>query len=130
MTIRFATALLAGFLALPSALEARPAQLAVGEVIPLLPPEGYAFRPVYVQPAYGSRWEPADTSMGYPFREPLYTAPRGYVYRTIAGYAVYRVGIHKPGVRKASKRKVSVASRKRGPLCVTDIGYGRWTDCH
>lgn len=125
MTVRLLTAILAASLALPLAAQAGNRPLAIGEVIPLMPPEGYVFRAVYAQPAYASRWEPVDTSMnGRPFREPLYTAPRGYVYRTIAGYAVYRVG-----VRPAVKKKVRVAARKRGPLCVTDVGYGRWTEC-
>lgn len=123
MTLRLAIVLLAASLALPPAAQAG-APLAVGEVIPLLPPEGYVFRPVYARPALGSRWEPTDYSMGRPFREPLYTAPRGYVYRTISGYAVYKVGI-----RKVSVKKVRTAARKRGPLCVTDVGYGRWSDC-
>ena len=134
MTVRLLTAILAASLALPLAAQAGNRPLAIGEVIPLTPPEGYVFRPVYAQPAYGSRWEPVDTSMnGRPFREPLYTAPRGYVYRTISGYAVYRVAVrpHTASVRPyaVKKKTVRVAARKRGPLCVTDVGYGRWTEC-
>jgi hypothetical protein len=123
MKFSLSALLLATSLALPG-VPAGAAPLAIGEVIPLLPPEGYVFRPVYARPALGSRWEPTDYSMGRPFREPIYTAPRGYVYRTISGYAVYKVGI-----RKVSVKKVRTAARKRGPLCVTDIGYGRWSDC-
>ena len=133
MPVRLLTAIFAACLAFPPAAQAGPVPLAVGEVIPLLPPEGYVFRPVYVRPIMHSRWEPTDTSMGYAFREPLYTAPRGYVYRTVSGYAVYRVAVrpHTAGVRPHAVKKKSVraAARKRGPLCVTDIGYGRWSDC-
>lgn len=103
-------------------------QLAVGEVIPLEPPPGYEFRAVYTPPVLHSRWEPTDDSYGHVFREPVYTAPRGYVYRYVRGYTRVRVVDPAP-------RPVKVVARKYAPRkhhshsCVTDLGYGRYYDC-
>jgi hypothetical protein len=103
-------------------------QLAVGEVVPLEPPPGYAFRAVYTPPALGSRWEPDDTSYRRAFREPIYTAPRGYVYRHVRGYTRVRVA-------KLAARPVKVAIRKHTPgkkrsySCITDLGYGHYYQC-
>jgi hypothetical protein len=101
-------------------------QLAVGEVIPLEPPPGYAFRPLYTPPIMQSRWEPADTTFGVTFREPVYSTPRGYVYRYVRGYTRVRVA-------DSSLRPVRVvrkpAARKRGSGCITDLGYGHWYYC-
>src|SRR5436190_11576041 len=66
-------------------------QLAVGEAIPLEPPPGYGFRALYTPPVLHSRWEPTDSSFGRTFREPLYTAPPGYIYRHVRGYTRVRV---------------------------------------
>ena len=105
-------------------------QLAVGEVIPLEPPPGYAFRPVYVTPALHSRWEPTDSFGGRVFREPLYSTPRGYVYRHVQGYTRVRVAdatlVRKVSVRKTAVRKTIV---KRTGACVTELGYGRYHLC-
>ncbi len=103
-------------------------QLAVGEVVPLEPPPGYAFRAVYTPPVLSSRWEPDDTSYRRAFREPIYTAPRGYVYRYVRGYTRDRVS-------KLADSPVTVAVRKHTPRkqraysCVTDLGYGHYYEC-
>jgi hypothetical protein len=102
-------------------------QLAVGEVVPLEPPPGYAFRAVYTPPVLSSRWEPDDTSYRRAFREPIYTAPRGYVYRYVRGYTRVRVA-------KLAARPVKVAIRrsptkKRSYSCITDLGYGHYYQC-
>ncbi len=106
-------------------------QLAVGEVIPLEPPPGYAFRPLYTPPVLHSRWEPADTSYGpgRTFREPIYTAPRGYVYRYVRGYTRVRVYDRalRP-VRVAAVRKHS-PKKSRSYSCITDLGFGHWYEC-
>ena len=103
-------------------------QLAVGEVIPLEPPPGYEFRAVYTRPVLASRWEPADSSYRHVFREPLYTAPRGYIYRYVRGYTAVRVvdpslrPVRKVAVRKHAAKKVRAS-------CITDLGYGHYYDC-
>ena len=105
-------------------------QLAVGEVVPLEPPPGYEFRALYTPPVLHSRWEPDDTSYGAgrTFREPIYTAPRGYVYRHVRGYTRVRV-------IDTALRPVRVAVRKHSPTkhraysCITDLGYGHWYAC-
>ena len=110
--------------------------LAVGEAIPLVPPPGYALRAVYTRPVLHSRWEPADTSFGRAFREPLYSTPPGYIYRYVRGYT--RVRVFEPGlrpVRKVAVRKVAarttvVKVKKRvRPACITDLGYGHYYEC-
>jgi hypothetical protein len=104
-------------------------QLAVGEVVPLEPPPGYEFRALYTPPVMHSRSETADTSFGRAFREPLYTAPPGYVYRYVRGYT--RVRVYDPALRPV---RVAVV-RKQGPKkyrassCITDLGYGHWYEC-
>lgn len=119
----------AAAIALMSAVNpASAGPLAVGEVVPLEPPPGYAFRPLYTAPVLHSRWEPADTTFGRAFREPLYSTPRGYVYRYVRGYT--RVRVYEPGlrpVRVAAVRKHTV--RKRGTGCITELGYGHWYEC-
>jgi hypothetical protein len=101
-------------------------QLAVGEVIPLEPPPGYAFRPVYTPPVLHSRWEPADSFGGRVFREPIYTTPPGYVYRYVRGYTRVRVAYADRPVRKVAVRKTTA---KRIGACVTELGYGRYQLC-
>ena len=106
-------------------------QLAVGEVIPLEPPPGYEFRALYTPPVLQSRWEPADTSfgLGRTFREPIYTAPRGYVYRYVRGYT--RVRVYDPAlrpVRVAAVRK-NPAKKSRSYSCITELGYGHYYEC-
>lgn len=116
----------------PAAFAGKP--LAVGEAIPLDPPPGIAFRAVYTPPVLHSRWEPADSSFGKVFREPLYTAPRGYIYRYVRGYTAVRVAdpalrpVRKVVVRKVAVRKHAV-KKVRASGCVTDLGYGRHYYC-
>src|SRR5688572_2652265 len=105
MTRIIPAALLA--IVLISPIPSAAGQLAVGEVVPLEPPPGYAFRAVHTPPVLHSRWEPADSSFGRTFREPLYTTPRGYIYRHVRGYTRVRVA-DATLVRKVSVRKVSV----------------------
>jgi len=99
-------------------------QLAVGEVIPLEPPPGYEFRALYTPPVLHSRWEPTDTSFGRAFREPLYTAPRGYIYRHVRGYTAVRVV--DPALRPVRKH---AAKKVRGSSCITDLGFGHYYEC-
>ncbi len=100
-------------------------QLAIGEVVPLESPPGYAFRAVYTSPVLHSRWEPADSAFGQTFREPLYTTPRGYIYKYVRGYTRVRVAGPAP-VRKVTARKT--AAKKTG-ACVTELGFGRYHLC-
>jgi hypothetical protein len=110
-----------------SPVQAIAGQLAIGEAIPLEPPPGYAFRAVYTPPALHSRWEPADTTFGQTFREPVYSTPRGYVYRYVRGYTRVRVAdATVVRVRKAAIRKTTV---KWTGTCVTDLGFGRHEFC-
>ena len=99
-------------------------QLAVGEVIPLQSPPGYEIRPVYTQPVLSSRWTPTDNSFGQVFREPVYTAPPGYVYRYVRGYSAVRV--IEPGARPVRRH---AARTSRGSSCVTELGYGHYSEC-
>ncbi len=123
MTRAVAAALFAAILISPSPSVA--GQLAIGEVIPLQPPPGYAFRAVYTPPALHSRWEPADSTFRSVFREPLYTTPRGYIYRYVRGYTRVRVA-DPTRVRKVAARKATV---KKTGACVTELGYGRYHLC-
>jgi hypothetical protein len=98
-------------------------RLAVGAAAPIEQPVNGEIRPVYVTPVLGSRWEPTDNG----FREPIYTTPRGYIYRHVRGYTFL------PHVVRVKKRVAVKASnvtvKKRRPACVTDIGYGRYEHC-
>ena len=106
-------------------------QLAVGEVIPLEPPPGYEFRALYTPPVLHSRWEPADTSYGpgRTFREPIYTAPRGYVYRYVRGYT--RVRVYDPALRpvRVTAVRKNPAKKARSDSCITELGYGHYYEC-
>ncbi len=99
-------------------------QLAVGEVIPLEPPPGYEFRALYTPPVLHSRWVPSDSSYGHVFREPVYTAPPGYIYRHVRGYTAVR--IDEPAPRPVRKH---AAKKAREPSCVTDVGFGHYYEC-
>ena len=104
-------------------------QLAIGEVIPLEPPPGYEFRALYTPPVVHSRWDPTDNSYGQVFREPLYTAPRGYLYRYVRGYTAVRVA--DPAllpVRKVAVRK-QAPTKARASSCITDLGFGHYYEC-
>ena len=108
-------------------------QLAVGAAAGYVEPPGYKAVPVYTWPN-GRAWTPVDTSMGYPFREPIYSTPPGYRYVYVRGY--YWKRLPRPYVRTVYRPvvKVKVAPvkrvkvRRRGP-CVTDLGYGRHEYC-
>ncbi len=89
-------------------------RLAIGAVWPLPERPGGEFRPVYVTPAPASRWEPTDGA----FREPIYTTPRGYIYRAIRGYEFNR-----------TDRAAGLAKKKRRAACITDIGHGPYARC-
>jgi hypothetical protein len=104
--------------------------MAAGYEVPL----GYRAVPVFTRPA-GYAWTPADTSLGYAFREPVYATPKGYKYTYVRGYYLRRAVdyssrpiVKRVHVRKASAKK-STIRRHRGP-CVTDIGYGRHEYCN
>jgi hypothetical protein len=105
-------------------------RLAVGAVAPIFDPPGYRVVAVYQAPR-GPRWEPADTSMRYSFREPLYTTTPGFRYYYVRGYTLRRVALASEGKPRAVKRaaKPDAPSARRKHSCVTDIGYGRYDDC-
>ena len=94
--------------------------LAVGEAAGFKVPEGAVVRAVYT-PYRGGRWSPVDTTFG-PFREPFYTAPKGYRYIYVRGYwtgpLTHRVSHH-----------ASVRRHRSYASCVTDLGYGRYESC-
>lgn len=117
-----------------SILAAGPAfagrQLAVGAAAGFEVPPGYETVPVYVWPN-GTAWTPPDTSMGYVFREPVYSTPKGYRYVYVRGYYMRKiVDADAPRVRRVHLKKVRKAGKRhRGP-CITDIGYGRHEYCN
>jgi hypothetical protein len=108
-------------------------RLAVGAVAPLPQSPLGEFRPVYVTPVKHSRWEPSSDG----FREPIYTTPRGYIYRHVRGYQLVRTKLAAVAVKKrvkptrvAGKVKAKTRVKKRRAACVTDIGYGRYEVCN
>jgi hypothetical protein len=109
-------------------------RLAVGTAAGFEVPPGYEAVPVY-NPPVGRAWTPADTSLGYVFREPIYATPKGYKYVYVRGYYLRRVVDHStPVVKRVYVKESAKASgktirRHRGP-CVTDIGYGRHEYCN
>ncbi|MFN3349474.1 hypothetical protein [Pseudorhodoplanes sp.] len=109
-------------------LPASARQLAVGAAAGFHEPPGYRAVPVYTWPR-GASWSPVDTSLGYAFREPLYTTPRGYRYVYVRGYYWKRLPAH--GAPRAYRRpvKVSTVKRARSAPCVTDAGFGRYEMC-
>ena len=115
------------FLAL-AVFPASARQLAVGAAAGYFEPPGYTAVPVYTWPNGGS-WTPTDTSMGYPFREPIYWTPRGYKYVYVRGYYwkrlpnPYAVRTYRKPIKVSTARKV-----RRGP-CITDSGFGRYETC-
>lgn len=124
-TIAFAIATLLLALAPASAR-----QLAVGAAAGYFEPPGYRAVPVYTWPN-GRAWTPVDRSMGYPFREPIYSTPRGYRYVYVRGYYWKRLPrpyVVKAVYRRPVKKVVRTKVRRSGP-CVTDIGYGRHELC-
>lgn len=125
MLSRLVLVLAAIFAVLATPVSAR--QLAVGAAAGYFEPPGYRAVPVYTWPNGGS-WTPVDTSMGYPFREPIYWTPRGYKYVYVRGY--YWKRLPSPYAARAYRRPIKVSGTKirRGP-CVTDSGYGRYEMC-
>ena len=107
-------------------------QLAVGAAAGYVEPPGYVAVPVYTWPN-GRAWTPADTSMGYVFREPVYSTPRGYRYVYVRGYYWKRLPVKSAPrkyrrVVKTSTAPVRRVKPRRAP-CVTDLGYGRHELC-
>jgi hypothetical protein len=106
-------------------------RLAVGAAAGYEVPPGYEAVPVFNR-SVGYAWTPADTSLGYAFREPIYATPKGYRYVYVRGYYLRRVVEHTRPVYKRvhiKKRSVKKTSVRRGP-CVTDIGFGRHEYCN
>jgi hypothetical protein len=104
-------------------------RLAVGAAAGYEVPPGYEAVPVFTRPV-GAAWTPADTSLGYPFREPIYATPKGYKYVYVRGYYLRRVvDYSRPVVKRVHVKKTTTVRRHRGP-CVTDIGYGRHEYCN
>jgi len=112
-------------------------RLAIGAAAGFEVPPGYKAVPVFNKPV-GRAWTPTDTSLGYRFREPIYTTPKGYKYVYVRGYYLRRVAdysrpvvkraVVKPVVKRAVVKKTKVR-RHRG-RCVTDIGFGRHEYCN
>lgn len=107
-------------------------RLAVGAAAGYEVPPGYEAVPVYNRPV-GYAWTPADVSLGYVFREPIYATPKGYKYVYVRGYYLRRVRVadySAPVVKRVYvKKSTKTIRRHRGP-CVTDIGYGRHEYCN
>jgi hypothetical protein len=104
-------------------------RLVVGAAAGYYVPPGYRVVPVYTRPV-GPAWTPVDTTMGRPFREPIYSTPRGYRYAYIRGYTLRRmVAYHAPRVKRVSVTKSRKTRRHRG-RCITDIGFGRHEYCN
>jgi len=129
--MRLKTTILAALaLLVPALAHASARQVAIGAAAGYIEPPGYRAVPVYVTPN-GGAWQPADNSMGYVFREPIYWTPKGYRYRYVRGYYWKRVAYHhaKPVYRKAAvKARATKKPRRSGP-CVTDNGAGRYENC-
>ena len=108
-------------------------RLAVGAAAGYEVPPGYEAVAVFNR-SVGYAWTPADTSLGYAFREPIYATPKGYRYVYVRGYYLRRAAdysrpvVKRVYVKKASAKKTSVR-RHRGP-CVIDIGFGRHEYCN
>jgi hypothetical protein len=105
-----------------AAMPASARQLAVGAA------PGYTAVPVYTWPN-GGAWTPPDYSLGYTFREPIYSTPRGYKYIYVRGY--YWKRVYDPYAPRVYRKVVKARAGKprRGP-CITDIGYGRHEWCN
>ncbi|ARQ00293.1 hypothetical protein [Pseudorhodoplanes sinuspersici] len=127
MTLR--TVIFAAATLLMALVPASARQLAVGAAAGFIEPPGYRAVPVYVWPN-GGRWTPVDTTMGYPFREPIYSTPRGYRYVYVRGYYWKRVpNPYAPRVYKRVVKASYAKPRRRGGPCITDIGNGRYQFC-
>lgn len=129
---KLAAAILTVFVLFAPAPASAERQLAIGAAGGVVLPEGTRMIPVYTWPR-GKRWDPADVSEGWGFREPIYTTPRGYRYVYVRGYRIIRA--YKPGFRAATykrhvvKTSVVRVKKARKPGCVTDLGFGRYERC-
>ena len=127
MTLR--TAIFAAAAVLMALVPASARQLAIGAAAGFIEPPGYRAVPVYVWPN-GGRWTPVDTTMGRPFREPIYSTPRNYRYVYVRGYYWKRVpNPYAPRVYKRVVKAYAAKPRRRSGPCITDIGYGRHEFC-
>jgi hypothetical protein len=126
MRIRPIVLALAALIAVTLPASAR--QLAVGAAAGYFEPPGYRAIPVYTPPN-GPSWSPVDWTLGYPFREPVYSTPRGYKYMYVRGY--YWKRLPDPNAPRVYRRvvKASAVKRVRSGPCVTDIGFGRYEMC-
>lgn len=130
----FKTLLAAALLIGAALAPASARQLAVGAAAGYVEPPGYMAVPVYTWPS-GRAWTPVDTSMGYPFREPIYSTPRGYKYVYVRGYYWKRIPdpyapkVYRRVVKVAAKAPVRAKVRRSGP-CITDLGFGRHEYCN
>lgn len=105
-------------------------RLAVGAAAGYEVPPGYVAVPVFNRTA-GYAWTPADTSLGYAFREPIYSTPKGYRYNFVGGYTLRRVvNYDRPVVKRVYIKKTATKVRRHRGACVTDIGYGRHEYCN
>ncbi len=111
-----------------AALPASARQLAVGAASGYFEPPGFKAVPVYTWPR-GPAWTPVDNSLGYPFREPIYSPPRGYKYVYVRGY--YWKRLRSPDAPRVYRPvvKASAVKRVRRAPCVTDSGFGRYEMC-
>ncbi len=105
-------------------------RLAIGAAAGYEVPPGYEAVPVFIPPI-GQAWTPADTSFGYPFREPIYATPKGYKYVYVRGYYLRRLPLEgAPVVKRVYVKKSAKAVLRYRAPCVTDIGYGRHDYCN
>lgn len=123
-TVIFAACLVGAVLSAAEAMADRRLAVGIAAGVPI--PPGNAVVPIFT-PASGRAWTAADTSLGYPFREPIYATPKGYRYVYVRGYTLRRAASG-PAVAKRVAAKPA-AKRTRG-RCVTDIGYGRHALCN
>lgn len=117
----------AAALAILSATDANAdRQLAIGAAGGYEVPPGYEAVPVFIRPN-GAAWTPADTSLGYVFREPVYSTPKGYRYVYVRGYTLRKlVDADAPKPRRVHVKKTRKTTKR---ACVTDLGFGRHDYC-
>jgi hypothetical protein len=122
-------ALVAAALLLSMLAPASARQLAIGAAAGYFEPPGFYAKPVYILPN-GGAWTPADTSMGYPFREPIYSTPPGYKYIYVRGYYWKRLpDPYAPRLYRRVVRASAAKKTRRYAPCVTDLGFGRYERC-
>lgn len=105
-------------------------QLAVGAAGGYELPPGHEAVPVYVWPN-GAAWTPPDSSLGFVFREPIYSTPKGYRYVYVRGYYLRRiVDTAAPQAHRVHLKKARKTGKRHGGPCITDMGYGRHEYCN